>query len=200
MTTCGGCPTAPVCMRPTGGSPGMQTPAGSASSVRAVVPIVGVTFTTARPHRGDVSGNDGSLQDQADDLRGRFHGHRATAGRRLSATPRSARHVGAGTCAGSLIRIPSVRNMDGREPPAELVAVRRDALHRGRQTRDRERDQAVRARLSELGYTDLCAYLRTEYAAGDSLVDLRAATGLGTQRLKATSPLGWPGGCCCLHG
>jgi len=98
------------------------------------------------------------------------------------------------------IRIPSVRNMDGREPPAELVAVRRDALHRGRQTRDRERDQAVRARLSELGYTDLCAYLRTEYAAGDSLVDLRAATGLGTQRLKATSPLGWPGGCCCLHG
>lgn len=72
------------------------------------------------------------------------------------------------------------------EPPAELIAVRRDALRRGRQRRDQEREHAVRSRLAELGCSDLADYLRTAYADGASLADLRAATGLGTTRLRQT--------------
>jgi hypothetical protein len=73
-----------------------------------------------------------------------------------------------------------------REQPAELIAVRRDALHRGRQRREQEREHAVRGRLAELGCSDLADYLRTAYADGASLADLRAATGLGTTRLRQT--------------
>lgn len=72
-----------------------------------------------------------------------------------------------------------------REPPAELVAVRRDTLGRGRQTRIRERDDILSVRLDELGCSDLGDYLRTAYAAGASLADLRTATGLGVARLRA---------------
>lgn len=71
-----------------------------------------------------------------------------------------------------------------RESPAELVAVRREAQRRGRETRNRQRDQAVQARLAELGCADLGGYLSTAYAAGASLADLGAATGLGTVRLR----------------
>lgn len=77
------------------------------------------------------------------------------------------------------------RGAADREPPAEFVALRSDALRRGRETRERSRAHAVQARLTELGCTDLSDYLRTAYAAGASLADLRAATGLGTYRLVA---------------
>lgn len=76
------------------------------------------------------------------------------------------------------------RGAVAHEPSAETVAVRRDALRKGRQTRDRDRNHAVRARLVGLGYTDLGDYLRAAYAAGDSLDDLRMATGLGAHRLQ----------------
>lgn len=81
-------------------------------------------------------------------------------------------------------KLTSARVADGRRPPAELAAVRRDAQRRGRQTRDRERDHLVQVRLSENGCADLGEYLRTAYASGVSLVDLQATTGLGTHRLK----------------
>lgn len=78
----------------------------------------------------------------------------------------------------------SARNVVNRGPSAELLAVRRETQRRARRTRDRERDQVVEARLAALGFTDLDDYLRTAYAAGASLIDLRAAIGLGTHRLK----------------
>lgn len=71
-----------------------------------------------------------------------------------------------------------------REPAPELAAVRRDALRRGRQTRERQREDAVQARLPELGHPGLGEYLRATYVAGASLAGLRAATGLGTLRLR----------------
>jgi len=42
----------------------------------------------------------------------------------------------------------------------------------------------VQARLSELGWVDLGSYLAAEYAAGASLTNLSAATGLGMLRLR----------------
>lgn len=78
----------------------------------------------------------------------------------------------------------TARKAPDREPSAEFVAVRLEAQRRGRQTRDRERDHAVQARLAEFGCADLGGYLRTAYAGGASLIQLRAATGLGTHRLK----------------
>ncbi|MGI8528826.1 MAG: hypothetical protein ACR2KO_05040 [Geodermatophilaceae bacterium] len=76
------------------------------------------------------------------------------------------------------------RGAVGREPAAELAAVRREALRRGRQTLARDRNDVVQARLAELGGSDLGEYLRATYAAGAGLADLRAATGLGTLRLR----------------
>lgn len=78
----------------------------------------------------------------------------------------------------------SARNVVNRKPSAELLAIRRATQRRSRQTRDRQRDRVVQAKLAELGFIDLGVYLRTAYAAGASLIDLRAATGLGTHRLK----------------
>lgn len=76
------------------------------------------------------------------------------------------------------------RGAVGREPAPELAAVRREALRRGRQTLARDCNDVVQARLAELGGSDLGEYLRATYAAGAGLADLRAATGLGTLRLR----------------
>lgn len=71
------------------------------------------------------------------------------------------------------------------EPTAEHSAVRSDALRRGRETREQHREAALRSRLAELGESELLDYLRASYGAGASLADLRAATGLGSTRLRA---------------
>ncbi len=72
---------------------------------------------------------------------------------------------------------------DGAEP-AQRRAVRQRTLAAGRATMTARRAQKRDARVAELGFPELHAYLRTAYAAGASLASLARDTGLGRAALR----------------
>ena len=76
------------------------------------------------------------------------------------------------------------RTARGAAASPELVRIRRTALATGRATRATRREQDLARRLRELGADNLAAYLHQAYAAGASLRQLGAATGLGYSRLR----------------
>lgn len=81
--------------------------------------------------------------------------------------------------------------------PAQRHEEQQRRLAAGRATRTRRAEQAVAGRLSALGAADLACYLRTAYAGGANLDQLREATGgpgpavPGTDRSRSDPP---PGG------
>jgi len=68
--------------------------------------------------------------------------------------------------------------------PAQRHEEQQRRLAAGRATRTRRAEQAVAGRLSALGAADLACYLRTAYAGGANLDQLREATGMGRDRLS----------------
>lgn len=75
----------------------------------------------------------------------------------------------------------ALRELDGR---AERARRRDAALRSGRERSADERKQQLAARLAELDFPDLATYLRTAYAAGASVEQLRETLRVGRSRLR----------------